>query len=109
MHFNRIFDSDGKGWEGFPSRSYARLDQVEPANLKQADEAVFALDAIDAAWTEFGHGNAFDLNIPAAIASNISDVWKQLFGPRPQRPINIPFDRMPVYRIEVTSRRGDLF
>jgi len=109
MYFNRIFDSEGNGWEGFPRRSYARLDQVEPAVLKQADEAVFAFDAIDAAWAEFGHGNAFDLTAPGKIASDISDLWKRLFGPPSRRPSNIPFDHMPVYRIEITSRRGDLF
>lgn len=109
MYFNRIFDSEGNGWEGFPRKSYARLDQVEPADLKKAHEAVFAFDAIDASWSEFDRGSAFDLNSPGAIASNISDIWKRLFGSQSQRPRDIPFDRMPVYRIEVTAQRGDLF
>jgi len=106
---NRIFSAFGEGWPGFPRRAFARLDQTEPVDPRESDEAVFAFDAIDASWSGFGTGGAFDLQRPQEVRSTLALFWTKMFGSRENRPSESPFDDMPIYRIEVTSRRGDEF
>ena len=106
---NRIFSVYGEGWSGFPRRAFARLDQTEPVDPRESDEAVFAFDAIDASWSGFGTGGAFELQRHQEVRSILSLFWTKMFGSREHRQSEGPFDNMPIYRIEVTSRRGDEF
>jgi hypothetical protein len=109
MKSNRIFSINGEGWPGFPSRAFARLDQTEPIDPRQREEAVFAFDAVDASWPGFGIGGTFDLAQEQQVRNTLSQFWTSMFGSRETRPQENPFDEMPIYRVEVTSRPGDAF
>jgi hypothetical protein len=106
---NRIFSARGEGWPEFPRKAFARLDQTEPVNTHDSDEAVFAFDAVDANWSGFGADGFFDLERPQEVRTALSQFWTEMFGPRETRPLDDRFDKMPIYRIEVTSRYGDTF
>ena len=106
---NHIFSAYGEGWPGFPSRAFARLDQTEPINPVESDEAVFAFDAVDANWAGFGAQGSFDLGQPQNARNALAQFWSKMFGSDEDRPSENPFDEMPIYHIEVTSRRGDAF
>ncbi|MBT9293088.1 hypothetical protein [Prosthecodimorpha staleyi] len=108
LRMNRIF-RPYDGWDGFPARSFARLDATEPSSLKEVGEAVFAFDAIDASWSEFSAGHDLDLEAPSAISEVSKALWAKLFGPKTQRPIETLFDKMPIYRIEITAKRSSHF
>jgi hypothetical protein len=106
---NRIFSKVGEGWPEFPTVSYGRLDQVEPLDPLSASEAVFAFDVVDADWPQFSPTGDFDLSDVLRLRSRQRAFWQRMFGPptfgRPQDP----FVAAPIYRIEITSRRGDSF
>ena len=40
---------------------------------------------------------------------HLAQFWSKMFGSDEDRPSENPFDEMPIYHIEVTSRRGDAF
>jgi hypothetical protein len=102
---NRIFNIYGEGWPRFPRRAFARLDQTEPPDVSEAEEAVFIFDSVDAGWNGFARGGLFDLAAPQRVRQHLIGFWKAIFGaPSFPTPAN-PFDEMPIYRIEVTARR----
>lgn len=106
---NRHFLIEG-GRSDFPAISYARLEQTEPIDLAEAKEAVFGFEAVDAAWSAFAPGAAFDLRRPDFIRLSQHRFWeasrhgRTTEGPAPANP----FEEAPIYRIEVTLRRPDL-
>src|SRR4051794_10356442 len=106
---NRIFSPKGDGWPKFPSKAFARLDQTEPVNPIESEEAVFAFDAVDANWPGFGADGLFALERPEQVRNMLAQFWTGMFGSRETRPTADPFDEMPIYRIEVTSRPGNAF
>src|ERR1700730_17375253 len=106
---NRIFSPYGEGWPEFPRKAYARLDQTEPIDPRESEEAVFASDAVDANWSGFGPGGPFDLERPDQTAGRLFHFWMRMFGPFETRPSEDLFDRMPIYRIEISSQRNDPF
>src|SRR5262245_29174028 len=107
---NRIFDPAGQGWPEFPRTAYARLDHVEPPNPIDSEEAVFAFGAVDARWSGFLPGGPFDLSDPRKITSQMRNFWSSAFREKhPLPPAEDPFEEMPVYQIEVTSRPGDAY
>ena len=106
---NPIFSPAGEGWPGFPARAYARLDQTEPLDPREADEAVFCFDALDADWPGFATDGAFELGRPQDTRARLAAFWRGMFGPPASRPLSNLFDPMPIYRIEVTSRPGDRY
>jgi hypothetical protein len=106
---NRIFSPYGEGWPEFPRKAYALLDQTEPIDPHESEEAVFAFDAVDANWSGFGPGGAFDLERPDQTAGRLSQFWTRMFGSLDLQRSEDLFDKMPIYRIEVTSQRGDPF
>ncbi|MGJ5176534.1 hypothetical protein ACQR16_30955 [Bradyrhizobium oligotrophicum] len=102
-----IFARDGKGWPGFPKRSYAKLDQVEPLNAGLTEAAgAFCLDVVDADWHEFASGGRFDLSNTSALRASISDYWSYLFQRRVPSPLD-PYASAPIYRIEISANPGD--
>ena len=109
MQGNRIFNIYGEGWPEFPRRAFARLDQTEPPDVRESEEAVFVFDSVDADWSGFAPGGDFDLTQPEKTRKRLAGFWKAIFGPPSlPRPVN-PFDPMPIYRIEITARRADRF
>ena len=88
---NRIFSAQGEGWPEFPRKAFARLDQTEPVNPRESDEAVFAFDAVDANWSGFGAGGAFDLKRVPTVQSMLSQFWTEMFKSKPSPN---PFDPM---------------
>ena len=91
----------------FHEKVFARLDQTEPLNLHETDEAVFVFDAIDATWPGFGAEGTFNLQQPNQVRDTLLQFWTEMFGSKDGRPSETPFDEMPIYRLEVTSRYGD--
>jgi hypothetical protein len=106
---NRFFLRRGEGWPRFPRKAFARLDQTEPVDVNLSTEALFAFDAVDANWGGFGPGGSFDLNQPERPRSRLVEFWSGMSAPRETPPAQNPFDELPLYRIEVTSRPGDAF
>jgi hypothetical protein len=106
---NRIFSPYGEGWPGFPRKAFARLDQTEPVDPRNSDEAVFAFDAVDAEWSGFRGGGFFDLQRPDDTQARLNQLWRGMFGSADNRPSATSFDDIPIYRIEVTSRPDDPF
>jgi len=102
---NRIFSPSGEGWPDFPRRSFGKLDQIEPIDPTNASQAVFCLDVVDADWAAFATGGRFDLGNPVALQASVSDYWNLLF--KKIIPPLDPYDNAPIYRIEITSSRGD--
>lgn len=105
---NRFFSTEG-GEPRFPGRSYARLDQIEPIDLAEARQAVFALEAVDADWEGFASGGRFDLQNPALIVENEAAFWARAFArpPGERDGLENPFEKTPLYRLEFTLDRGD--
>jgi len=104
---NPIFSAEGLGWRGFPRRSYGRLDQVEPIDLSQADEAVFAFDVVDADWIMFNNGAAFDLDDPIRIHQTLTKYWLAMFKQKGSGPAEDLYAGAPIFLIEVTVKRDD--
>jgi hypothetical protein len=106
---NRIFSINPEdAWPDFPLRSYARLDHHEPDDLTTAQEAVFSFDAVDAGWFGFPLNERMDLGKPVDTRDEMRDFWAQLFKGYLGPPKD-PFDEMPIYNIEVTSKKGDRY
>ena len=104
---NRIFSINPEdAWPKFPVRSYARLDHHEPDDLTTAQEAVFSFDAVDAGWFGLPLSERMDLGKPVDTHRQMRDFWSQLFKGSLSPPKD-PFDEMPIYNIEVTSKKGD--
>ena len=101
---NRFFDLEE--WRrGYPSRAYARLDDLEPIAQDGENDLSFAFDAVDADWKGFGAGGPFDLNDPA-LADRIQTRWKRnLGGGGDGFDGPDPYDELPVYRIEFSLAR----
>jgi len=103
---NPAFMLNGEGWPKYPSRSFGRLDETEPVYIADADEAVFAFNVVDASWSGFSSGGACDLgnmDRPNALAAS----WSNWFNGKPPDFVDV-YDRVPIYRIEITSQRGSL-
>jgi hypothetical protein len=109
MDGNRIFDPNGRGWEGFPKRAFARLDQTAPLDPRESGEAVFVFDAVDAGWSGFASSGDFDLTRPELARERLADFWRMASDTPPGYPLPDPFDQLPIYRIEVTAHAGDRF
>jgi beta-lactamase superfamily II metal-dependent hydrolase len=105
---NRYF-IQGEGRRDFPKRSYAKLDQIEPPNIDDAPEIMFAFDAVDAEWSGFDRGQLLSLANDQQDQERLHRFWAQRFAPpydrKPTGPD--PFDELPIYRIEITLRRED--
>lgn len=105
---NRYF-IPGEGRRDFPRRGYAKLDQIEPPNIEEAKELVFAFDAVDANWPGFERGQMLALEDDPDAEPRMQRFWAQRFVPPPDRVLDgpDPFDAVPIYRIEMTLSRHD--
>ena len=102
---NRAFLLDGEGWPGYPTRSFGQLDQTEPIRPLEADEAVFAFDVVDASWSGFSSGGEFDLDNMDRL-NRLAASWSNWFaGKPPDTGFGEAYDCVPIYRVEITSRR----
>ena len=66
---------------------------------------MFCLDVVAADWAGFATGGSFDLGNPNALQASVSDYWNRLFE-KIVPPLD-PYDDAPIYRVEITSSRGD--
>lgn len=129
---NRFFHPE-EGRRGFPSRSYARLDDLEPVAQTGEEPLTFTFDAVDADWKGFAEGGPFDVDSPdtsRAIRENWRRRVKRSRSTVPSSPSDFepstgdfsgdggddgsgpftsegpePYDDIPVYRIEFSLER----
>lgn len=101
-----FFEGDGR--RDYPARSYAKLEQIEPPNAEGEGDILFAFDAVDADWRGFEPGEIFSLD--AEGDERRSRFWAQRFagGARGDTDEPDPFDKLPMYRIELTLPRHDM-
>lgn len=94
------------GERGFPRRSYAKLEQVEPVAPGKDDPIFIAFEAIDAHWPELRNGGWFAQT--GYWRPNRMTYWYWARGLRGIRhPPSIDFlDRVPLFRIEFTLHPG---
>jgi len=86
--------------DGFPRRSYARLDDIEPVAPTGEDPLTFTFDAVDAGWRGFGSDGLFN---PGSDTSMMfaETYWKHRFDGK-GRDDPDPFDEIPLYRVEIS-------
>ena len=106
---NRFFSTETL--ESFaPGRAYARLDQIEPPNVEEAEEFVFAYEAADADWKGFGPDGPLPLDSPEQLIQAQQKMWRSARdhgGWERHEPIAGPFDDLPLFRLELTLKRRD--
>lgn len=102
---NRFFENTPELRFEPPAQAFARFDQSEPVDLAEAEEALVAFEAVDARWLlewrDFDGGRE-----SGKLRDRWTAYWRQIDG-RSGRPANDPFGDMPIYRFEITVRRGD--
>ena len=98
-----------EGLRDYPRRSFARIDQVEPIHLENADEVVIGFDAVDADWIHFGQGQQLTLSPPelGELRDRMANYWRSAFEHKPPNWILFGlFDEAPLYHIELTLPKG---
>lgn len=103
---NRFF-IEGEGIRDFPHRSYAKIDNVEPANINEVNEVVVSLDAVDADWNGFEKDPLFSLKPEGDLETKLSKYWGGRFNDNDDNFDLNAYDRVPIFNIEITARRGD--
>lgn len=94
-----------EGWPEYPRVAYARLDDVEPSLDLELETAVLAYDAVDAAAACFQRGAFLSLDPREEGAAWRQAYWRGLFYG--EIPPEDPFEKVPIFRIEITLRRSD--
>lgn len=85
-----------------PKRAFARFDQSEPVDLAEAEEAVVAFEAVDLDWLIASP----DFERPG-FEMRWRDYWRHL--PERTKPDRNPFEHTPIYRFEISTKRGEQF
>jgi hypothetical protein len=101
---NRHFQRDASWDAQLPSRAFARVDHVVPPE-QGSSTVLWALDAIDADWLAFVGklDPRFNLDDPDGVAV----AWlKSGSGARAAVQSQSPFEKAPLYRIEVEFPLG---
>lgn len=90
----------GEHSRGYPRRSYAKLELIDPAGAETDGPIRFGLDAVDADWEEFGEGGAFDLS-DSGLGERMQAAWRQAFysDGNPDAEL-LPQERVPMFRVE---------
>lgn len=90
--------------DGFPRRSYARLDDIEPIAPTGEEPLTFTFDAVDATWRGFGPEGPFNPGSDAGVRF-AATYWRDRFDGR-GRDAPDPFDEVPLYRVEISRAPG---
>ncbi|WP_439611936.1 hypothetical protein [Reyranella sp.] len=101
---NRFFSNTRELAFDPPKAAFARLDQSEPIDLAEAKEAVLAFETVDANWLLDWVG--FDRGeYSPKLHERWASYWQRLGGRR-SPPSEDPYEKMPIYRFEITLDRG---
>lgn len=102
---NKFFEDTSELRFEPPARAFARFDQSEPIDLTEAEEALVAFEAVDAQWLLDWWG--FDGGQESGkLRDRWAAYWQQIDGRR-RLPADDLFSDMPIYRFEMTVRRGE--
>ncbi len=91
-----------------PGSAFARFEQTEPSDLREAEEAVFVLSAVSADWLGAQRDPMYQLSEPRTLESLWKNYWKRSFIKKEGR-LEIdtpedPYDPMHLLRYEITLR-----
>jgi hypothetical protein len=62
-----------------PGSAFARFEQTEPSDLREAEEAVFVLSAVSADWLGAQRDPMYQLSEPRTLESLWKNYWKRSF------------------------------
>ncbi len=107
---NRFFFPHGDVPFEPPKQAYARFDQSEPQEIEEAEEVVFAFDAVDAQWFDQWFSL---LRSPGPLRHYINFLRSHFYGEdsnrgrEPPPKISKLWHEMPLYRFEVVCSRDE--
>lgn len=102
---NQFFDDKPDYRFEPPQAVFARFEQSEPVDLRDAEDAVVAFEAVDANWLL--RWERFDYKRPGALETHWAAYWKDLGRSSPVE--SDAFADIPIYRFEFTTPRGGPF